>query len=190
MESEAEADDRGWAFADRTRKRRVNNLWVDLVALLHLLLSLLPGPLRTFAWRHLLGTCGHRVFFDRKVYVKYPWLIHMGDDIAVNRGVEFYPDLGSHSGITIGSDAYLAPHARFHASGHDLEDLTRHVGGPIIVGTGCWIGAGALVLPGITIGDDVVIGAGSVVTDDIPDGSIAVGAPAKVIRTRGAPLDP
>ena len=50
------------------------------------------------------------------------------------------------------------------------------------IGRNCWIGAGAIILPGVTIGDNTVIGAGSVVTKDIPDCSIAVGNPCRVIR--------
>lgn len=174
----------GWAFADTLRKRRLNQLWVDLGAVQHAVLGCLPGPLRNRAWRRLLRACGHRVFFDHRVYVKYPWLVWIGDDVAVNRGVELYPDLGSKSGIVIGSGVYLAPHVRFHASGHHLDDLERHIGAPIAVGDGCWIGTGAILLPGVTIGEGSVIGAGAVVTDDIPPGSIAVGSPARVIRDR------
>jgi maltose O-acetyltransferase len=173
-----------WAFSQQTRKRRLNGLWVDAVAVMHGLLALLPSPLRNAAWRLVLGSCGRHVFFDRKVYVKYPWLVSIGSSVSVNRGVEFYPDLGSRAGVSIGSDVYLAPHVRFHASGHDLEELERHIGSPIVVGDGCWLGSGVLVMPGATIGANSVVGAGSVVTRDIPPNSIAVGAPARVIRSR------
>ena len=53
---------------------------------------------------------------------------------------------------------------------------------PVHIGKNCWLGAGAIVLPGVTIGDNTVIGAGSVVTKDIPDNVVAVGNPCKVLR--------
>jgi acetyltransferase-like isoleucine patch superfamily enzyme len=175
-----------WAYGDQVRKRRINQLWVDAAAVLHVVVGLLPGPLRNGAWRLLLGSCGKHVFWDHKVYVKYPWLVRIGDSVAVNRGVEFFPDLSSKSGITIGSNVYLAPHVRFLASGHDLEDLEKQVGAPITVGDGCWIGAGALILPGVTIGDGAVVGAGAVVTKDVAPRTIVGGSPAQVLRDRDA----
>lgn len=54
---------------------------------------------------------------------------------------------------------------------------------PVKIGKRCWIGAGAIILPGVTVGDDTVIGAGSVVTKDIPSGVVAVGNPCRVIKT-------
>jgi maltose O-acetyltransferase len=181
---------RSWAFDDQTRKRTLNGAWVDALALIHAMLAILPSPVRNLAWRALLRTCGTRVFFDRKVYVKFPWLVSIGSRVSVNRGCEFYPDLASRSEITIGDDVYLAPHVRFHASGHDVDDLETHVGAPISVGDGSWLGAGAILLPGVRIGRRCVVGAGSVVTKDVPDDSIAVGSPAQVIRTRSDAGDP
>ena len=54
---------------------------------------------------------------------------------------------------------------------------------PVKIGSRVWIGAGAIILPGVTIGDNSVIGAGSVVTKDIPDNAVAVGSPARVVKT-------
>lgn len=54
---------------------------------------------------------------------------------------------------------------------------------PVKIGKRCWIGAGAIILPGVTVGDDTVIGAGSVVTKDIPSGVVAVGNPCRAIKT-------
>jgi acetyltransferase-like isoleucine patch superfamily enzyme len=71
---------------------------------------------------------------------------------------------------------------------HGYEDVTRPISQqsqperPVVIGDGSWLGHGAVVLPGVTIGKHVVIGANSVVTKDIPDVSVAVGSPARVIR--------
>jgi len=74
----------------------------------------------------------------------------------------------------------------FMNSDHDVADSERRAGmyhpKPIIVGDGCWIGGGVIILPGVTIGRGSVIGAGSVVTKSIPANSLAVGNPCKVIR--------
>ena len=56
---------------------------------------------------------------------------------------------------------------------------------PVRIGKNCWLGAGVIILPGITIGDDVVVGAGSVVTKDIPSGVVAVGNPCRILREVG-----
>ena len=62
------------------------------------------------------------------------------------------------------------------------EYFCRTYARPIIIGNGCWLGGGVIVLPGVTIGDGCVIGGGSVVTKDIPPNSLAVGNPCRVIR--------
>ncbi len=86
--------------------------------------------------------------------------------------------------ITIGDDVTLAP--RVHILAHDASTKT-HLGYTKVanttIGNRCFIGAGTIILPGVTIGDDVIVGASSVVTKDISNGMLAVGNPAKVICT-------
>jgi acetyltransferase-like isoleucine patch superfamily enzyme len=76
---------------------------------------------------------------------------------------------------------------RLYAATHPLDRATRVAGleyaRPIRIGSGVWIGGGAIVLPGVTIGNGCVVGAGSVVTHDLPPLSLAVGNPAQVVRT-------
>jgi maltose O-acetyltransferase len=86
--------------------------------------------------------------------------------------------------ITIGSNVILAP--RVHILAHDAStknplNYTRVQN--VVIGDNVFIGAGSIVLPGVTIGNNVVIGAGSVVSRDIPDNSVAVGNPARVVKT-------
>lgn len=162
-------------------KLTVNHAYVYVVFLFHGVLNLLPWFLRGLLLRPLLGRTGRRVFIDHNVYLKFPWLVELGDHISINRGVEFYPDFFGGHRIVLGNHVRVAPHVRFHAGAHDIGDLDyRHSGGPITVGDDVWIGAGAVILPGVTIGDRSVIGAGSVVTRDIPPDSVAVGVPARV----------
>ena len=171
-------------FKDQVRKRIANQTYTYFIHLTHLLLNLMPGFVRNPCFRWMLGRSGHHTFFDYGTYVKFPWLVEIGDHVSINRGTELYPDyLGRHK-IVMGSDVYVAPNVRFHASGHDPEDLSRHIGGQITVGDHVWIGAGAIILPGVTIGDGSVVGAGSVVTNSIPPNCVAAGVPARVIKER------
>ena len=82
----------------------------------------------------------------------------------------------------------MAPAVQLYAAYHPLDRQTRVVEAleyakPIRIGNGVWIGGGAIVLPGVTIGDGCVIGAGSVVTRDLPPDTLAVGNPARIVRS-------
>lgn len=170
-------------FANQRRMRLFNQTYVYAINLLHIILDLMPPFVRNFIFRIMLGKSGNNVFFDYAIYMKFPWLVEMGSDISVNRGVRFFPALKGRHKIIIGNDVYIAPNVGFFASGHDVRDLTKLVGGDIVVGDHVWIGADAIILPGVTIGPHTVIGAGSVVTRDIEGGVVAAGNPARVIRT-------
>lgn len=171
-------------FENKVRMRTINQLFVYVIHLVQGALNLMPPIIRNLGFRIMLGRCGSRVFFDYDIYVKFPWLVEMGDDVSINRGAQFFPAFHGNNRITLGSDVYLAPNVCFFASGHDVDDLSKLVGGDIVVGDRVWIGANAIILPGVTIGSGCVIGAGSVVTKDIPPNSVAVGNPARVIKTR------
>lgn len=171
--------------ANRT-KRIANLLYIDLLAVARLVTDIAPGPIRNLLMRRVFTRSGSHVFFDRAVYVKFPWLVHIGDRSSINRGVEFYPDFDGGHGIFIGPDCYIAPHVHFHAAGHDLEDMTAHTGSTITVEKHVWLGASCIVLPGVTIGENAVVAAGSVVTRDVEPNKIVGGVPARVIRDRVA----
>lgn len=83
----------------------------------------------------------------------------------------------------------FGPNVTLATAGHPiLADLRVHgyqYNAPIRIGKNCWLGAGAIVMPGVTIGDNVVIGAGSIVTKDIPSNVVAVGNPCRVMREIG-----
>lgn len=92
------------------------------------------------------------------------------------------------SRIVIEDDVLLGPNVSIYSSTHNFDDITKpvkeqgyNVSG-VLLKKGCWVGVNSVILPGVTIGQNSVIGANSVVTKDIPDFSIAVGSPAKVIR--------
>jgi acetyltransferase-like isoleucine patch superfamily enzyme len=177
---------RSTLFANNRNKRVANLLYLDLLACARSITDLMPGPLRNLLMRRVFTRSGRDVFFDRNVYVKFPWLVSIGERTSINRGVEFYPDFEGRHRVIVGKDCYVAPHVRFHAAGHDLDDLTSHVGGDVVVEDGVWLGAGATILPGVTVGRDAVVAAGAVVTNDVTAGWIVAGVPARPLRPRSA----
>lgn len=108
--------------------------------------------------------------------------VHFGKNIYVNFNLTCVDD--TH--IYIGDYTMLGPNVTIATAGHPILPELREQGYqfnmPVHIGKNCWLGAGVIVMPGITIGDCTVIGAGSVVTKDIPSGVIAVGNPCKVLR--------
>ncbi len=171
-------------FQSQVRMRTLNQIYVYLIHLLQIFLNLMPPFIRNFGYRMMLQRVGEHTFFDYNIYVKFPWLVEIGDHVSINRGVQFFSGFKERYRIILGNHVYIAPNVGFFAAGHDIYDLSVHVGGDIIVGENVWIGAGSIVLPGITIGDNSVIGAGSVVTKNVPPNSIAVGNPARVIKNK------
>lgn len=111
--------------------------------------------------------------------------VHMGHDVYGNFNLTLVDD----ADIYIGDYCMFAPNVTIATAGHPIDADLRRQGlqfnMPVHIGNNVWIGAGAVVLPGVTIGDDVVIGAGSVVTKDIPSGVVAVGNPCRVLREIG-----
>ena len=108
--------------------------------------------------------------------------VHFGKHIYCNFGVTMVDD--TH--IYVGDHTMLGPHVTVATAGHPILPELREKGyqcnAPVHIGKNCWIGAGALIMPGITIGDNVVVGAGSVVTKNLPDNVLAVGNPCRVLR--------
>jgi acetyltransferase-like isoleucine patch superfamily enzyme len=93
--------------------------------------------------------------------------------------------------ITIGNGTSIGEYTSIRDYDHEFDDLSRPIkdqgykGKPIDIGKDCWIGRGCMITSGVRIGEGAVVGANSVVTHDIPAFSVAVGAPARVLRKRG-----
>ena len=111
--------------------------------------------------------------------------LHFGKGIYANFGLTCVDD--TH--IYVGDYTKFGPNVVLATAGHPILPELREKGAqynmPIHIGKCCWLGAGVIVLPGVTIGDYSVIGAGSIVTKDIPSGVVAVGNPCRVIRPIG-----
>lgn len=135
--------------------------------------------------------------------------ITLGDDVFLGRGtilsckngdivlrervnIGFHSEIFSGSRVEVGKDGLFAAYTYLVGGGHEFERADRAVldqprsSAGISLGDNVWLGAGVKVMDGVRIGTSVVVGAGAVVTNDLPDGSVAVGVPAKVVRMRGA----
>lgn len=133
--------------------------------------------------------------------------IELGDGVTVNRyamlqggkgGVRFgagseinnYSVVNGTGGVTIGADVLIGPHVQLISYQHLFADRDRPIkaqglaAAPIVIENDVWIGAGAIVLAGVTIGQGSVVGAGAVVTRSCPPGSVLVGVPARIVRQR------
>ncbi len=172
--------------AMQNQKTRLNMSFVYLINIYHFVAFLFPYPFRNWIFKISLNKLGQHTAIDSKVYFKFPWLIEIGSQVSINRGVEFYPDFHGKTRIILEDNVRIGPNARFHGSGHDLDDptLDRHIGGDIHVGNGAWIGAAALILLGVNIGAGAIVAAGSIVTKDVAPCNIVGGNPAKLIRSR------
>lgn len=119
------------------------------------------------AYAKLIGVnfpCGGVHLYGDVNWSTEPWIITLGNNVHITDGVRFI----THDGGTL----------IYRKQVKDLE-ITK----PISVGNDVYIGTNVIILPGVTIGNNVVIGAGAVVSKDIPDNSVAVGVPARVIKT-------
>lgn len=108
--------------------------------------------------------------------------VHFGNNVYANFNLTMVDD--TH--IYVGDYTMFGPNVTIATAGHPILPAMREqayqYNMPVHIGRNCWLGAGVIVLPGITIGDNVVVGAGSVVTKDLPDNVVAVGNPCRILR--------
>jgi maltose O-acetyltransferase len=132
--------------------------------------------------RELIGAAGKETYIRPPFFCDYGYNITLGDHVFMNFNcvvLDVVP-------VTIGNRVQIAPAVQLLAADHPLDAVSRasgrEFGSPITIEDDVWLGGGAIVCPGVTIGARSVIGAGSVVTKDIPPGVVAVGNPCRVVR--------
>jgi maltose O-acetyltransferase len=134
--------------------------------------------------RRLLRHVGENVMVRPPFYCEYGE-VSIGDDTFVNVGAVFL-DVAP---ITIGAACQLATRVQLLTATHPIDPEPRRIGWesaePIAIADNVWLGGGAIVCPGVSIGQDTVVGAGAVVTRDLPAGVVAVGVPARILREIG-----
>jgi maltose O-acetyltransferase len=147
------------------------------------------APLRRQLLEELLGSVGESTEIRPPFYVDYGSHIRIGARCFANFGLVAL-DVAA---ITIGDDVQMGPNVQLLTPTHPVEPGPRRdkweAAQPITIGDNVWLGGGAIVLPGVTIGENTVVGAGSVVTRDLPANVVAVGNPARVIRSLDADGD-
>jgi len=122
-------------------------------------------------------------YIEPHFFCDYGSNIFLGERFYANHNCVIL-DVGE---VHIGDRVMFGPNVQIYGTSHPLDAVERASGkefyAPVVIGNDCWIGGGAIILPGVTIGNATVIGAGSVVTQDIPAGVVAVGNPCRVIKT-------
>ncbi len=130
----------------------------------------------------ILGDMGENCYVEPPLHANWGCNTHFGSNVYANFNLTLVDD----NDIYIGDSVMFGPNVVVATAGHPVDaELRRRVGQynlPVHIGNNVWIGAGAVILPGIRIGDNSVIGAGSVVTRDIPADVVAVGNPCRVLR--------
>jgi maltose O-acetyltransferase len=138
-------------------------------------------PTRRCVLCELFGSGGDTVWLQPPFYCDYGTHIHLGERVYFN----FNCVVLDVCEVRIGAHTLIGPAVQIYTATHPLDAelrKTREFGKPVSIGSDVWVGGGAIILPGVTIGDRAVIGAGSVVTKNIPAGVLAVGNPCDVVR--------
>lgn len=138
---------------------------------------------RNAIMKEMMGDVGKDCYIEPPFHANWGGKhVHFGDGVYANFGLTCVDD--TH--IYVGNHTLFGPNVILATAGHPMmPELRKHgiqYNMPIHIGENCWLGAGVIVVPGVTIGDNVVIGASSVVTKDIPSNSVAMGTPCRVVR--------
>ena len=149
----------------------------------------LPVTLPNFLFQRLLRVNGDA-----------PWPVHFTSRVLHPQRIDVHPSVlpflaqsgglyvQALNGITLGEGTIIAPGAKLVSANHSLDDFAQWDAAPrLSIGRRCWIGANAVILPGVVLGDGVIVAAGSVVTRSFPGDCVIGGVPARVLKQRTPP---
>ena len=137
--------------------------------------------------KEMLAECGENCYVEPPLHANWAGHhVHFGKGVYANFNLTLVDD--DH--IYVGDYTMFGPNVTIATGGHPIlpelrADKGYQYNAPVHIGRNCWIGAGAIIMPGVTIGENTVIGGGSVVTKDIPANVVAVGNPCRVLREIG-----
>lgn len=136
--------------------------------------------------KEMFAEIGENCYIEPPLHANWAGkFVHFGKNVYANFNLTLVDD--TH--IYVGDSTMIGPNVTIATAGHPILPVLRkkvyQFNLPVRIGKNCWIGAGAIILPGITIGDNTVVGAGSVVTKDLPANVVAVGNPCRILREIG-----
>ncbi len=137
-------------------------------------------PFRRMIAKRLFLDCGKNFISEGDVRFNFGQFMTVGDDVFFNRGSYF----DTKGGLEIGNSVGIAEFVRVFTHSHSESDHATRTYAPVRIGQYAKISAGALILPGVTIGAQAIVAGGAVVTTDVPANTIVAGVPARVIRDR------
>lgn len=149
----------------------------------HNLLMPVDGQAAAALYPEIFGTVGELLWLREPIKVDFGKNIHWGNNCFANYGL-IALDVAE---IRIGNNVMFGSNVQLMTPIHPLDPKLRlqgwEAGAPITIGNNVWVGSGAIILPGVTIGENAVVGAGAVVSRDIPANVVAVGNPARVVKS-------
>lgn len=133
----------------------------------------------SFYYKIRLKECGKNIIVDTKVDVINPGNVSLGNNVNLNRYAVIQ---GSEGCVTIGNDVVISYGARILTAALRNGPTTGHEYKDVVIGNNVWISCNVIILPGVTIPDNVIVGAGAVVSKDLESGFVYAGVPAKKIK--------
>ncbi len=166
--------------------KAVKCVYYALVLFGNVFMNKIPSRhMRKWFYQLLGAKIGKHTFPCRRVEVLLPKGLHLKERVAVG----WFAELDARGGIYVDHDTNISSHAKLITGSHDIDDADYAADfQPITIGHHCWIGTGAIILQGVTVGDGAVVAAGAVVTKDIPAYEVWGGVPARKIRDRRSDL--